>query len=86
MLSEQDILNLLIAQGGRCYWTGVPLTTEIGQHWVMSLDRLDNSRGYEKGNLVLTGWVVNNMRGTLGPDEFRAVLDTIFHARLQQPR
>lgn len=39
-------------QGGRCAYSNVPLASS-GEHWRISLERLDTSKGYIKGNIAL---------------------------------
>lgn len=49
-----DILRMLLEQGGRCFYSGVPLQyDQVHVDWVMSLERLDNRRGYVRENCVL---------------------------------
>ena len=53
-LDYADILRILLQQRGRCFYSGVPLQYKRPHtDWVMSLERLDNSLGYVKGNCVL---------------------------------
>ena len=53
-LEIDDILNMLWTQGGRCYYSGVPLHCAAGPaDWVWSIERLDNSVTYTKQNCVL---------------------------------
>ncbi|CAE8585505.1 unnamed protein product [Polarella glacialis] len=50
-----DVLGMLYLQGGRCYYSGVPLQYRLTHaDWRISLERLDNSVGYTKANCVLT--------------------------------
>ena len=49
-----DILEMLLKQGGRCFYSGVPLRYDQPHvDWVVSLERLDNSKGYVRDNCVL---------------------------------
>ena len=49
-----DLLGMLWLQGGRCYYSGVPLHCAAGPaDWVWSIERLDNSSTYTKDNCVL---------------------------------
>ena len=49
-----DILRMLVQQGGRCFYSGVPLQYDrVHVDWVMSLERLDNNSGYVRDNCVL---------------------------------
>ena len=53
-LELNDILSMLWTQGGRCYYSGVPLHCAAGPaDWVWSIERLDNSVTYSKENCVL---------------------------------
>ncbi|CAE7514651.1 pmpB [Symbiodinium sp. CCMP2456] len=53
-LDLDDLLGMLWLQGGRCYYSGVPLHCAAGPaHWVWSIERLDNSVTYTKENCVL---------------------------------
>lgn len=67
-------------QGGRCYWMpnykiDPMLIFEIHQPMAMSLDRLDNSRGYFLDNIVITVTGINRMRNECPADKFRIILD-----------
>ena len=49
-----DILQMLLQQGGRCFYSGVPLRYKhCHMDWIISLERLDNTIGYTSGNYVL---------------------------------
>lgn len=53
-ISQADILQMLLEQRGRCFYSGVPLQYQCPHtDWVMSLERLDNNLGYVVGNCVL---------------------------------
>ncbi|CAE7571284.1 unnamed protein product, partial [Symbiodinium sp. CCMP2456] len=54
MLELDEVLDMLWLQGGRCFYSGVPLHCAPGPaDWVWSIERLDNSVTYTKGNCVL---------------------------------
>jgi hypothetical protein len=54
-LDREYVRTLFLEQDGRCGWTGVNLVTNaLGRLDSVSLDRLDASRGYRKGNVMLT--------------------------------
>ncbi|CAE7362834.1 pmpB [Symbiodinium sp. CCMP2592] len=54
MLDLDDVLDMLWLQGGRCYYSGVPLKCGAGpSNWVWSIERLHNSVTYNKKNCVL---------------------------------
>ena len=52
-IQMEDMLQLIIAQGGRCYYSEIPMCYIPNQSWKCSPERLDNTRGYEKDNVVL---------------------------------
>ena len=53
-ITYRDILDMLVAQEGRCFYSGVPLEyNKPHRDWVMSLERLDNRFGYVENNCVL---------------------------------
>jgi len=54
-----DLWNI---QDGRCAYSGMPLSIEVNHPHVVSLDRIDSSEGYMKGNLQLVSWTVNRMK------------------------
>lgn len=48
------VLDMLLEQRGCCFYSGVPLELTLpNSHWRVSLERLDNIRGYTKENCVL---------------------------------
>ena len=53
-LDLQSVFDMLWQQGGRCYYSGVPLHCAQGPaDWVWSIERLENSVTYTKNNCVL---------------------------------
>lgn len=76
-ITELTIQLLWEQQAGRCYWTGVELSTKRKSPWVVSLDRLDNDEGYHPGNVVLCCWLANRARGNLSVEEFSDALGTL---------
>lgn len=54
-LTLDELLDMLLMQGGRCYYSDVPLEcVQLNSHWRMSLERLDNGLGYMRSNCA---WV-----------------------------
>ena len=45
--------------------------------WQLSCDRLDNNRGYEKGNIVLCCTIANKMKNILSLEEFYKICKDI---------
>lgn len=75
-----ELVELYHKQDGRCAALGIKLTPVekkagryICNRWTtLSLDRIDNSKGYSIDNIRLTCWAANGMRGTLAIDESQA--------------
>jgi hypothetical protein len=70
LLLTLDQLTELVAPM-RCAMTDRSLIWGAGD-WAPSIDRIDNSKGYELGNVRLVAWIINRARND-GTDE--ALLD-----------
>ena len=88
-LTVDDLVELYMEQDGRCASMGCQLTfttkdNATGRYgtenrWsTLSIDRLDNSKGYVKGNVRLICWAANCMRLTLSVEEADAQAETFF--------
>ena len=81
------IMNLLVKQQGKCARTGWDLEFTRGGKWDgknprgCTMDRINNRRGYVRGNIELVCGVANVLRGKLDVDTFndicRAVTKTV---------
>ena len=58
------------AQGGRCVESGAPFVFD-SKDLFPSPDRIDNTGGYEDGNVRFVLWRVNQSRGAKTVEEFR---------------
>ena len=79
-------LDYLVAihesQQGRCALTGFEMSHEIGngRAWAnISIDRIDPTKGYERGNVRLVCAAVNLMRNDMTDDELRLWAYRIIH-------
>jgi len=52
-LTFDDIVDMLVEQGGYCAYSGVPLSLKPHTHWRMSLECMDNDRDYDRANCLL---------------------------------
>ena len=66
------------AQDGVCAETGVPFDW-ASKDLIPSPDRIDNDDGYVDGNIRFVTWRINNMRGDLSVDDFRATCMQVVH-------
>ncbi len=75
---DADFLKTLWAtQAGLCHWTGIPMTIERDSPWSVSIDRLDNSKGYDADNVQLCCWWANLARNNYTVEEFRNILAAV---------
>ena len=56
-VTKEFLIEQYLRQGGRCYYTNVPL--DVNGEWKWSKERLDPSLGYTKENVVLVIQRVN---------------------------
>ena len=64
-LDLDSVLDMLWSQQGRCFYSDVPLRfAQLNVDWLMSLERLDNSKTYTKENTVLVALEFNTSDNT----------------------
>jgi hypothetical protein len=69
-ISIQHIKDIWEKQEGRCAYTKLPLTSEAHQLNTVSLDRIDSSKDYVKGNIQLVCVPINRMKLDYPEDQF----------------
>ena len=81
----KETWDLFIEQGGRCTLTGVPLTLHPSHlnkgANTASLDRIDSTKGYVKGNIQWVHKVINFMKSSLSDAEFIRWCELVAHHR-----
>ena len=65
-ITEEDVINLLNIQDGKCALSGVPITIECD----LSIDRIDSLVGYEITNIQLVHKVINVIKNSLTQKDF----------------
>lgn len=78
-IDEQFIEHLFQVQNGRCFWSNVPLllVNDLKHPQKPSLDRIDNSRGYTKDNVVLTCFSMNFARNINDFNTFKDFIEVL---------
>lgn len=71
-ITIDDAADLIEKQAGKCAVSGVDLVFNGDFHAISaSLDRIDNTKGYEVGNVQWVHKEINMMRGSLSIERFR---------------
>jgi|TARA_R110000824_G_scaffold211640_1_gene397551 hypothetical protein len=80
-VTVEDLKDIFEEQRGCCHWLGIPLDPNnnyIANHpLAVSIDRIDNSEGYHKYNIVLCCRFANLGRGPFNNEDFRDVIEFI---------
>jgi hypothetical protein len=69
-LTTEDMWTLWNQQKGLCAFTGWPMGTFTKTRELLSLDRIDNDKGYTLDNCMLVCWCVNKARSDMTREEF----------------
>jgi len=74
----KDIFN---KQNGRCYWLKVKLDPEANLEpnhpLALSIDRIDNDRGYEINNIVISSRLANLGRGCFSAEKMKIICENL---------
>jgi len=73
-VTADDILSL-VPKDLKCPIYKVPFVFNINSEWNMSFDRIDNSKGYTKDNLVVVSLRVNTIKSVATVKEMYQVAD-----------
>lgn len=80
-ITEQDLINIYNNQGGKCYWSGLPLNPEfnkIKHHpFAISPERLDNTLPYNLTNVVLCRRMFNLGRMAFPEKDFEEAMKVL---------
>jgi hypothetical protein len=68
-ITVDQLEQLLKQQNGKCFYSGLPMSHQRDPYAV-SVDRRDSSQGYTLDNIVLTCWIVNDLKGDLPEQTF----------------
>lgn len=74
-LTHNYLVELFFQQKGRCYYTGTAF--EIRGPGALSLDRVNNNKGYIPGNVVWCRVAVNAMKSSLTYKEVQSLCKEI---------
>lgn len=74
-LSEAECRTMLLSSAGKCAVTGLALSRTVAARdaYKPSIDRVDNSLGYSRGNCRITLMAVNLAMNVWGADTFKTI-------------
>lgn len=98
-MTTDNLWNLMIEQDHKCKLSGVDISLSKGENvpmitdksnldysgWNASLDRIDSSKGYIKGNVQWVHRHVNIMKNVYSQDYFISLCEKIANQANQQP-
>jgi hypothetical protein len=70
-ITHEDVKTQWLKQAGRCFYTGMEMTTIPKNHNYFSIDRYDSNRGYTPDNIVLCSHIINLMKKDLSDSMFQ---------------
>jgi hypothetical protein len=75
-ITKQMIADMLSGQGERCFYSGLKFdySSRKNNPLYPSVDRVDSTRGYVEGNVVLTTWFMNRAKSNCTHEEFDILL------------
>ena len=78
-LDQDYIEELLIKQNSRCLYTGIEfLNNHKDKNTYPTIDRIDPSKGYIKGNICICTWAVNIIKSTFTTEQFKNIITKIY--------
>lgn len=77
-ITKDYIVELYEKQGGKCFYSGIPLSKRLNDRHVLSIDRVDSDKGYVADNVVISCAIVNSMKNDMTKDEFTSIIESIY--------
>ena len=77
-LSAKDLIDLWHKQEGKCYYSGIPMSFDPDDELrLVSIDRIDSKKGYEKDNIVLCSYAFNSFKFSYPKDKILEFISLI---------
>ena len=78
-IDQEYIEKLYDDQGGACAISGLEMAMETNNVKSLSIDRIDSSKGYIKGNVHLVCGIINNMKNEYSMETFMRECENIYN-------
>lgn len=84
-LDKEYIIDLYKVQSGKCYYSGMPLNiikgdlSRVHDEFKMTLDCIDPSLGYVRGNVVWCAYCVNSFKQNMSKEDMLEVCYSILN-------
>lgn len=76
-LDDEYLFDLWMRQSGKCKYTGATLVVTKSNPLTGSIDKIDPSLGYTKGNVQWVSWAVNRAKGDLSELDFLGMCEAV---------
>lgn len=89
-ISNKELWDLYIEQDGKCALSGIPIYfskkyySDTAKLQTASLDRIDNHKGYVKGNIHWIHKDINRMKNIFTEEEFLGWVDKIYNHKIKK--
>lgn len=78
-LTTSDIEELLKNQNNKCYYTGLTFGDNFSDKFTYpTIDRIDSSKGYIKGNVCICTFIANIMKRDMTTDQFKEQIKLLY--------
>jgi hypothetical protein len=83
-INIDHVMKLLVEQDGKCSYTGWEMEFTRGgdlhgcNPMGCTIDRIDSTKGYVKGNVHLVCWIVNKTKSDLTSEQFLTICESVF--------
>lgn len=75
-----DIKEQLEKQKHKCYYSGIDFGDTFLNKWTYpTVDRIDSTKGYVKGNICICTFYVNMMKSNASIDQFKDIITKIYN-------
>jgi hypothetical protein len=74
----KEFIEKLFLKNDKCYYSNLPLEWNVGDQGIVTLDRIDSSKGYTEDNVVLCRLDVNLMKRDMTIEHFNFLIKALY--------